>query len=65
MTHQKVQWHDPEVRKAIRTGQKISVMVQGTMGLEGQGLDRKSLHTLKNKTIRRLLADRRQRTNMG
>jgi hypothetical protein len=47
------------VREAIRRARKITAMVQGTMGLEAQGLSPKFLHGLKKQTIRNLLAKQR------
>jgi hypothetical protein len=33
-------------------------MLQGTMSLEGQGLDRKTLHELKKMTVKELLGSK-------
>ncbi len=44
------------VRRAISTAKEINSMLQGTMGLEGQGLDGKTLRDLKRDTVADLLA---------
>lgn len=44
------------LRKAIRRAKVVVSMLQGTMGLEGQGLDRKTLREMRRQTIRDLLA---------
>lgn len=43
------------VRQAISTAKEINGMLQGTMGLEGQGLDGKTLRNLKRDTLADLL----------
>ena len=45
-----------EVRQAFRTARRITRMLQGTMGLEGQALDRKVLEQMTRETVRELLA---------
>lgn len=50
-----------EVRKAIKTARRLMGMLQGTMGLEGQGLDlgtdwgRKAYRDCKKRMIRQIL----------
>ncbi len=39
-----------ERRQALRKARKITAMLQGTMGLEGQGLDRKTLREMIKRT---------------
>jgi len=43
-------------RQAISTAREINGMLQATMGLEGQGLDRKAQRELKRDTVAELLA---------
>lgn len=43
------------VREAILKARKITAMLQGTMGLEGQGLDPKYLREMRHATVRDLL----------
>lgn len=43
-------------KRAIRRGRRITSMVQGTMGLEGQALPRPTLWELTKETARELLA---------
>ena len=45
-----------ESKRAIRKAKKLMGMLQGTMGLEGQGLDRKTLREMTKRTARELLA---------
>lgn len=45
-----------DLRKVVRKARQIMAMLQGTMGLEGQGLDRKILRDMKKRTISDLLA---------
>lgn len=45
----------PELRQAIRKAKKLVAMLQGTMGLEGQGLDRKTLREFRREAIAHLL----------
>ena len=47
------------LRQAILQARKITAMLQGTMGLEGQGLDRKFLREMRQATVRELLLPRR------
>ena len=47
------------VRQAIIRARKITAMLQGTMGLEGQGFDPKFLREMKQATVRDLLISRR------
>jgi hypothetical protein len=44
-----------EVRRAVRDARRVTNMLQGTMSLEGQGLDGKTLRELKRTTILELL----------
>lgn len=44
--------------QVFRKARKINVMLQGTMSLEGQDLDKHTLKSMKNQTIRDLLAIR-------
>jgi hypothetical protein len=44
-----------EVRDAIRFARWINGHLQGTMSLEGRGLDRKTLRVIKRRTIRKML----------
>lgn len=43
------------MRDVIRRARKITGMLQGTMGLEGQGLDKQTLRRMKRETIGDLL----------
>jgi hypothetical protein len=43
------------VRHAIRKARRITRMLQGTMGLEGQGLDKQTLRRMKRETVSDLL----------
>ena len=43
-------------RAALRKAKRISGMLQGTMGLEGQALDRQSLRMMTKRTAREILA---------
>lgn len=43
------------VRHAIRRARRITRMLQGTMGLEGQGLDKQTLRRMKRLTVGDLL----------
>lgn len=45
-------------RLAIRKAKMITAMLQGTMGLEGQALDRKTLRAMTKETTRDLMATR-------
>ncbi len=47
------------VRQAIRKARRITSMLQGTMGLEGQGLDKQTLRLLKRLTVEDLLQNLR------
>lgn len=49
--------HDftPSVRKAIQEAKGLVGLLQGTMSLEGQGLDRVAMRQVKKRMIRRLL----------
>jgi len=42
-------------RRALEQARKITGMLQGTMGLEGQGLDKKTLKIMTKRTARELL----------
>ena len=44
-----------ELKRAIKKAKKLVAMLQGTMGLEGQGLDFKTLRKLRRKAIAHLL----------
>ena len=44
-----------ELKQAIKKAKKLVAMLQGTMGLEGQGLDFKTLRKLRRKAIAHLL----------
>jgi hypothetical protein len=44
-----------EVRKAIAEANRLAGYLQGTMSLEGQGLDREKLRTIQEKMVLRLL----------
>lgn len=43
------------MRRVIRSARRITGMLQGTMGLEGQGLDKQTLRKMKRLTIEDLL----------
>lgn len=43
------------IREAIRKARRITAMLQGTMGLEGQGLGRKTLNAMTKLTAKELL----------
>jgi hypothetical protein len=43
------------IRQAIRKARRITGMLQGTMGLEGQALDKQTLRRMKRLTIEDLL----------
>jgi hypothetical protein len=45
-------------RQAIRIAKRITGMLQGTMGLEGQALDRKTLKQMSRQTTNELLGKR-------
>jgi hypothetical protein len=45
-------------RQALRKAKRITGMLQGTMGLEGQGLDKRTLWGMTKQTARELLAAR-------
>jgi hypothetical protein len=45
------------LRRAIRKARRLTGMLQGTMGLEGQGLDKQTLRRMKRLTIQDLLRD--------
>jgi hypothetical protein len=47
------------VRQAIRKARRITSMLQGTMGLEGQGLDKQTLRRMKRLTVADLLQNLR------
>jgi hypothetical protein len=47
------------IRRALQTARMITGMLQGTMGLEGQGLDKQSLKGMTKKTALELLNARR------
>jgi hypothetical protein len=53
-----IQTERATIRKAILDARRLAAMLQGTMGLEGQGLDRKSLRAVKKQMTRRLLGTR-------
>jgi len=42
-------------REALRIAKRITGMLQGTMGLEGQALDRQTLKQLSHETAKELL----------
>lgn len=44
-----------ELRQAIKKARKLVAMLQGTMGLEGQGLDAKTLREFRREAIAHLL----------
>jgi len=44
-----------KIHLAFQKARMITGMIQGTMGLEGQGLDRKSLRALTKMTVKELL----------
>lgn len=48
-----------EVRDAIRKARKLMGMVQGTMGLEGAALDRKTLRAMTKEATYELLGIRK------
>lgn len=50
-----VNLRDETLRKVIRRAKQLTSMLQGTMVLEGQGLDKKFLREMKRKTIKELL----------
>ena len=43
------------IRKAIQKSHRLASMLQGTMGLEGQGLDRKALKQIRKQTAKELI----------
>lgn len=45
-----------DVRRALLVARRVTRMLQGTMGLEGQGLDKGSLRAITRKTALELLA---------
>jgi hypothetical protein len=45
-----------KLRKAVADANRVASMLQGTMSLESQGLDRTTLHEIKQVTVRELLA---------
>ncbi len=45
-----------EIVLAVRKARQLVAMLQGTMGLEGQGLDRKTLRELRRDAILEWLA---------
>lgn len=47
------------LRKAILKAKKITAMLQGTMGLEGQALDGGTLRVLTKRSARDILAHQR------
>ena len=46
-------------RLALKRAKMITSMLQGTMGLEGQALDQKTLKAMTKQTAKELLAPRR------
>ena len=44
-----------ELRQAIKKAKKLVAMLQGTMGLEGQGLDRRTVREFRREAIAHLL----------
>lgn len=48
-------FHDINLRKIIKEARYLTGIVQGTMGLEGQGLDGRALRQIKKRIIQRLL----------
>lgn len=42
-------------RQALKKARRITSMLQGTMGLEGQALDRRTLWSMTKQTARELL----------
>jgi hypothetical protein len=46
-------------RKTALEVNRLANLLQGTMSLEGQGLDRRSLHVLKNQMFLRMLGQSR------
>ncbi len=55
MPPQEVRFSVEKRKQALRRAKRITRMLQGTMGLEGQGLDRKTLRELTKRTARELL----------
>ena len=55
MSPREFQFSLEERKRAVRKARRITRMLQGTMGLEGQGLDRKTLREMTKKTARELL----------
>lgn len=47
-----------QVRQALLKARKITGMLQGTMGLEGQALDKRTLKVMTKQTARELLTSR-------
>jgi hypothetical protein len=43
------------VRKAVAEANRLAGVLQGTMSLEGQGLDGRKLHQIKRQMVHRLL----------
>jgi hypothetical protein len=43
------------IRVALKKARKVSAMLQGTMGLEGQGLDRATLREMTKRSAREYL----------
>jgi len=46
-------------RRALEQARKITGMLQGTMGLEGQGLDKRTLKMMTKRTAKELLDSQR------
>jgi hypothetical protein len=46
-------------RRALEQARKITAMLQGTMGLEGQGRDKKTLKEMTRRTAEELLSSKR------
>lgn len=58
MPPQEVRFSRQTIRQVIRKARKITGMLQGTMGLEGQALDKKTLRAMTKQTARELLLNR-------
>jgi hypothetical protein len=52
-----------ELRPIFKKARKITKMLQGTMGLEGQALDRKTLKIMTRITVKELLKKERDQSD--